>query len=463
MSTNTHVTRLIEFLRRTRSNTSRILSGLQGGLYGGRRIPGPSTVATAARLGLVPSRGTEPWSRIFDEWMLLDREYARGRYHDVVRRQRELLNEVYGLSGVHDAEFAPPLISGRYTTNIGHLGWLAILSRSMDVGLVPKRDFAVIDSGRRPNEEFFSIATEGMKLVPARSLTPRTDLWEWPIFWTSIDLLQIVRTHGDFSDFYRLLDVYFREHFQGPFAQPLKLPASYRERARAALGALGLPDQCWFVAVHVRKSNRQRDSRFADIGSYSEAAEIIVRNGGFVVQFGAPHTPDVLAHPRVINLSTRLPGLSNLDVFAMAEARFMITTQSGVNPVAALFGTPLLVTNVISLGRSALRLSRNTRYLPKGILDSSGRELSLASILHSDWAYWEGQGTAADRRRMRHLVPNSGSEVARAVSNMLDDLEGRNANETQEVSDQLRRQLPPTPATGAFDLSYLLDRSSTSC
>ncbi|MCG8511756.1 MAG: TIGR04372 family glycosyltransferase, partial [Rhodospirillales bacterium] len=117
----------------------------------------------------------------------------------------------------------------------------------------------------------------------------------------------------------------------------LALPRERKDRGRSELRKLGLPESAWFVCLHVREAgfyaertpwNRNR-LRNADIMTYLPAIEAITAEGGWIVRIG-DHTmapmPDL---PNVVDLATRHPHDDWLDIFCIADCRFLLATTSG--------------------------------------------------------------------------------------------------------------------------------------
>ncbi|HJZ58471.1 MAG TPA: TIGR04372 family glycosyltransferase, partial [Gemmataceae bacterium] len=75
----------------------------------------------------------------------------------------------------------------------------------------------------------------------------------------------------------------------------LRLSAADRAFGEANLRAMGVPEEAWFVCLHVRSAGFHREHgidhqahRNADIRSYLPAVEQITRRGGWVVRLGDP-------------------------------------------------------------------------------------------------------------------------------------------------------------------------------
>src|SRR5262249_51961531 len=74
----------------------------------------------------------------------------------------------------------------------------------------------------------------------------------------------------------------------------LSLPAGIAERGRRALRSWGIPDDAWFVALHVREAGSKPDYADlhrvlnADVMDYLPAIAEITQRGGWVIRMGDP-------------------------------------------------------------------------------------------------------------------------------------------------------------------------------
>jgi putative glycosyltransferase (TIGR04372 family) len=197
---------------------------------------------------------------------------------------------------------------------------------------------------------------------------------------------------------------------------------------RATLREMGVPDGAWFVALHVRSPGFYREAgqphqvhRNADAANYLAAAREVVRRGGWMVRLGDPSMPPLPPAPGVIDYALGPHKSDRMDVFLLAACRFFVGGASGPTHVPTTFGVPCLVTNWIS---NALPVyGGHDLFVPKLIRGPQG------ILPFGEWL--------APANRARYLraslmaeaglvaVENTPDELAEAVTEMLDRLDGR--------------------------------------
>ena len=192
---------------------------------------------------------------------------------------------------------------------------------------------------------------------------------------------------------------------------------------RQWLEARGVPDDAWFVGLHVRESGYHQDGgvNFNDLRNdrifdYLPAVQAISEAGGWIVRIGDPSMTPMPAHPRVIDYAVETDRSPELDLFFCARALFMIAATSGPAEVANVFGTPVLGANVFPFGNSPN--SRNDLYLHKLCQRrADGHLLDIAEMV------------APPRRNMQtpqyfakaglEVIPNTADDLREATIEML--------------------------------------------
>jgi putative glycosyltransferase (TIGR04372 family) len=167
----------------------------------------------------------------------------------------------------------------------------------------------------------------------------------------------------------------------------LDLGRRHVERGRAALREFGMPDEAWFVCVHVRESGYMRENpgsseatRNADIRSYFPAIEEIAKRGGWVVRLGDPTMMPLPPMAQVIDYAHSALRSDWMDVYLSASCRFMLSTTSGMSVVASTFGVPVGAANFFPAGER-LHSERDV-FIPKLHRDrDTGRLLSFEECL----------------------------------------------------------------------------------
>lgn len=135
----------------------------------------------------------------------------------------------------------------------------------------------------------------------------------------------------------------------------MKLREEDEVNGREALAKTGLPDEAWFVALHVRESgyyaegstsaNAHRNARIED---YMPAIREITSRGGYVVRLGDRSMRPLPKLENVIDYAHSDVKSPSVDLAILALSRFAIGTTSGLTNVALSFGTPMVLVNCIS-------------------------------------------------------------------------------------------------------------------
>ena len=127
----------------------------------------------------------------------------------------------------------------------------------------------------------------------------------------------------------------------------------HREMGKQTLKQLGLPEDAWYVTLHVRepgyrgetRTNSNENFRNANPLDYLKAIEAVTTTGGWVFRMGDPSMTPLPSMPHVIDYAHHEIRCDWMDIFLGATCRFCIGTSSGYFVVSSLFGKPVLLTN----------------------------------------------------------------------------------------------------------------------
>jgi putative glycosyltransferase (TIGR04372 family) len=151
------------------------------------------------------------------------------------------------------------------------------------------------------------------------------------------------------------------------------LNKEHYDLGKKALKKLGLPDDAWYVTLHVREpgyrgeteKNTAENWRNADPEDYLLACKVITDAGGWVFRMGDPSMTTLPEMPQVIDYAHREDIRSDLmDIFLGATCRFLIGTASGYLDVPGYFGVPIIFTNC-SMSTPYFNMTENDLYLPR--------------------------------------------------------------------------------------------------
>lgn len=218
--------------------------------------------------------------------------------------------------------------------------------------------------------------------------------------------------------------------------------------SKTALRDLGMPDDAWFVCVHVREAGfspadeAAHAHRNGDPHAVLPAIAEIVKRGGWCVRMGDPSMSRLSGIPRLIDYAHHPLRSPRLDIVLCAQARFFLGNSSGLALVSSVFGVPSVLVNMIPL--SALAVLPGDLSIQKLLCDDrDGRLLRFDEILTSpagDFRYAKLYSDA-------DLVPveNAAEDILAVVCEMLDRIEGRfeEAPEDQVLQEKFMKLLRP--------------------
>ena len=221
----------------------------------------------------------------------------------------------------------------------------------------------------------------------------------------------------------------------------LELTQFDRDRGQEMLKRWSIPENAWFVALHVRETHEfdPRGGPNSDIYTYLPAIESIVSRGGWVIRMGHPGMKPLPSLPQTIDYANSEDRVDWMDVFIWASCRFFIGTSSGPVTAPPTFGKPILYTNATNMGLNPNFPS--SLMLPKLFWSRrDNRYLTFKEMLDGPMAWtvaksFEGvDGEFAD---------NTPDEIKAAVIEMLDRLESSSnqdrLSELQQKFNDLRR------------------------
>lgn len=206
----------------------------------------------------------------------------------------------------------------------------------------------------------------------------------------------------------------------------LSLTTADRQRGRAILREMSLPDDAWFVCLHAREGGYSpadelyHSYRNVDIGSYNQAMADIRARGGWCIRMGDPSMHPIKPTPGVVDYALSRFKSDWMDIYLCATCRFFLGDNSGLFNLAGAFGTVALLTNTVPLvcGYSAYcgHLS-----IPKQML-RHGRRMAFSECFSNEVGglrltpEFEEAGIS--------FVNNSSDEIAALVREVFDRLDG---------------------------------------
>ena len=132
-------------------------------------------------------------------------------------------------------------------------------------------------------------------------------------------------------------------------------------QGKAALKEMGINENDQFVCLIVRDSSyleekqpgttSYHDYRDSDIDKYRHASEELANQGYFVIRMGAlVEKPLISTNPKVIDYATNGLRSDFMDIYLCSKCHFFISNSCGLDAVATLFRSPLVIVNMAPLG-----------------------------------------------------------------------------------------------------------------
>jgi len=218
-----------------------------------------------------------------------------------------------------------------------------------------------------------------------------------------------------------------------------------KKRGWDVMRALGLPDDAWFVCLHVRERgwkgefNAQQDYRNADIDTYLDAVKAVTEAGGWVFRMGdAGNSRTLPEMPNVIDYAHSDVKSDEMDIFLSAECRFFIGSSSGLYTVAMAFGRPVAMTNLLP-ACAAYYLSNKDIFIPRMLRFKDGNRLAdFVELLTPPLALLEGQSNFEERNI--GIINNDADDIKGLVAEMIRRCDGVTAPNRGEERLQQRFQ-----------------------
>lgn len=195
---------------------------------------------------------------------------------------------------------------------------------------------------------------------------------------------------------------------------------------------IGMKEDDWFVAIYARDGayygediNSKNWFRNADINAYLLAIDEIVKRGGYVIRIGGDVSTLLdYNHPKVFDYSSSEYQNDFLDIFLLANCKFLIGTPSGYTHVAIPFKIPQLLINCINCFAGFCEL-----WIPKKIKDTQTNELiSFIEFLdryHSHNNIGEIAENGINQKKFLNIeyIDNTPEEIKDATIEMFDLLD----------------------------------------
>lgn len=379
--------------------------------------------------------------------------HTDGKYHEAVRLQQEILESIYKKNNVDLNNHTPKFLSYYFGGFLGHRAFVGTILTAQEIGIINDVQRILPYAGDINESQLEILFNENNNIELIRSDNGLRFL-EGPSNWHLSERLWMIKTKNGFMETQRFVDEVFMKLRDSKTSSALKLNSDYESKAQLELSKKGLPKGQEFVALHVRKKTWNKyDIRQAEISNYIASVKELLNQGLYVVQIGTDPQEPILNHDRIIVIQgdQELPRF--LTPYVLSKCKFLINTSSGPSYLAALFGTPVLQTNVVAFGKSSPVFSNNSIHLPKTWI-LKGKKINLFELLNSDQGYSYRHLDTLNKSGF-NLVENSSDEILGATHDILKMINGGNIekileNEIKKIRNELK-----VPCNGDIAPSYL--------
>lgn len=231
---------------------------------------------------------------------------------------------------------------------------------------------------------------------------------------------------------------------QGVDSSFFTLTDHHWEMGMQVLKQLGVPEDAWYVTLHVRepgyrgetRENTTENWRNANPLDYIKAVEAVTSAGGWVFRMGDPSMTPLPSMPHVIDYAHHEIRCDWMDIFLGATCRFLIGTSSGYLSIPAFFNVPRILTNNLAFYEYYCMWSQDL-YLPRWLKKKeSGSLLTFQEYMSPPTSTIGSSQKFKDAQL--ESVENTPEELEAATREMLERTAG--STSLTKFDDELQRR-----------------------
>lgn len=310
-----------------------------------------------------------------------------------------------------------------FTDRIGHLSLEPdCLLKEESLGLIPKRRWFVLAPPERvANKHLLNYWKPLIRIYENKTICfILASMSCWRLM--SYDISRYILVNNKAPTAYQIYSLW------GDRASLLTLTEEDIEWGDMMLRELGLPDNAWFVCLHVREpgfspvDEELHAHRNGSIVATIPAIKEITRRGGWVIRIGDSTMQPLQPLSQVIDYANHPMKNDRADIILCARARFLIGNTSGIALVSSVFGVPCAIANAIPT--PTLWFNAQDISIPKLLWSENlGRYLNFDQAMATPIA--EYRYAALYRNAGIRVDENSAEDIYDLIIEMLDRLEGR--------------------------------------
>jgi len=329
------------------------------------------------------------------------------------------------LSRISDIQFAdfdfeknrsPNFMSYGWVHAIGHLGFLGAFRIAQQMDLVENNPRQILVKNKEETSNLYRLFGEHFQPLQFKY---GISLLENAANWHNLENLAMLRTKSGFMSIYELSDLTFGHQNYDPKVHKLNLDKEYINLAQRILRQRGVPTSSWFAALHIREKSNELDARKSSVANFIPAIKEITKRGGWVIRIGAHNMTPLPNLPNLIDLNIDSPENRLIHYFVLAQSRFLLGNLSGPMELAKAFGTPILTTNMVGIGKTMLKAPNGSLFLPKQWI-KNGKRVSFEKLICSPEGFSDMD--LKHRSRMGYqLLENTETEIRDIVIDFFDN------------------------------------------
>jgi putative glycosyltransferase (TIGR04372 family) len=312
--------------------------------------------------------GVQDWIEI--NRVICELFYSKDKYEKRISICQRIENLRRDIAREHqldslELEFIPRTFA---TGNIGPYENMAVYVQAGLLGLRPHRKLILLLDPKRPvnNACYLNYWRQYITIISDPKLIELLSPLEKCL---TVPLGLLIPFHQKILIAHRSVGVVREQWIKEKSSSILTLSDEDYKRGWDCLKSLGVPQDAWFVCLHVRESGwndngPSENFRNSNINTYSLAIKAVVDAGGWVIRIGDSTMTPLPEMLHVIDYAHSNTKSDWMDVFLCAQCRFFIGTSSGMFGVAMAFGAPLVMTNFLA-GQAIYYFSSQDIFIPR--------------------------------------------------------------------------------------------------
>jgi putative glycosyltransferase (TIGR04372 family) len=358
------------------------------------------------------------------------------------------------------SDFPYRILDKSWLQAIGHVAFLDTYIKSMKLGWTPDKKSLLVYKESHPPAGWplFKFFSEHIEIVPTNidvdnkidSVVGQED--GFPASNTARDRRRAALSQS----FWYGPDGDGQIRWYGPLGAAVE--AAWKAEGRPALFSLadaerktfrkrmaqiyGLPEDAWFVLLHVREPGfhsawhkYHAGTRNADISAYESVIDFVRSKGGWVVRGGDPSMKPIPRREGVIDYATSVHRSPEIDIYLCAECAYFVGTNSGFSLIPPVFGKRCALTNWSPIGIPNWYL--DDIFIPKLVRKMSENRYLTYREMYDSFTGWS-QFTRDFENTDFVIEDNSAEELLATAEELHDEVFGHSTGPTSEDRERLR-------------------------